>query len=244
MVMKSRTEAMRALLYLNGETIDLAAHHPDPAERERAGALAAILTPISKAWCTDLGVEIASLGIQVHGGMGYVEETGAAQIWRDARIAPIYEGTNGIQAQDLVMRKLPLAGGGAVAALLEEMQATVADLDGDLAPLAAPLRDAVDALGEAGAWLRGRLKDAPNDALAGASPYLEMFGTTLGGWLMCRSALAARTSQAGEPAAFLEAKIATARFYAEHLLPTVRGLLSSATAGAEGVFAVPAESLG
>jgi alkylation response protein AidB-like acyl-CoA dehydrogenase len=239
MLMKARTEAMRALLYLNGEAVDLAAHADGP-QRERAAARAAILTPISKAWCTDLGVDLASIGIQVHGGMGYVEETGAAQMWRDARIAPIYEGTNGIQAQDLVMRKLPLEGGNAVQELLAEMRITAEQLDGDLAPMAVRLSDAVDALADAGEWLLSRLGDAPNDALAGATPYLEMFGTTLGGWLMCRAALAARTSDAGEPAEFLDAKTATAAFYADHVLPTVRGLLGSVTAGSDVAFAVPA----
>jgi hypothetical protein len=239
MLMKAHTEAMRALLYLNGEAIDLAAHADGP-ERERAASRAAILTPISKAWCTDLGVELASIGIQVHGGMGYVEETGAAQMWRDARIAPIYEGTNGIQAQDLAMRKLPLDGGDAVRELVAEMRATAGELDGDLAPLAVRLSDAVDALADAGEWLLSRLGESPNDALAGATPYLEMFGTTLGGWLMCRAALAARTSDAGEPAEFLDEKVATAAFYADHVLPTVRGLLGSVTAGSDGVFAVPA----
>jgi alkylation response protein AidB-like acyl-CoA dehydrogenase len=242
MLMRARTEAMRALLYLNGEAIDLAAHSPEETERERASAVAAILTPISKAWCTDVGVDVASLGIQVHGGMGYVEETGAAQIWRDARIAPIYEGTNGIQAQDLVMRKLPLAGGEVVRRLLDDMRATAALLDGDLAPLANRLGEAVEALDEAGTWLLTRLGEAPNDALAGATPYLEMFGVTLGGWLMCRSALAARSSEAGEPAGFLASKVATARFYADHVLPTVRGLLGSVTAGADATFAVPVEA--
>src|ERR1700721_1290303 len=120
LTMKAYIEAMRALLYTNAVSIDLARHHPDQAEREARRELVELLTPISKAWCTDLGVDLASMGLQVHGGMGYVEETGVAQYLRDSRIAPIYEGTNGIQAIDLVMRKVPMRGGGGGADLLPQ----------------------------------------------------------------------------------------------------------------------------
>jgi alkylation response protein AidB-like acyl-CoA dehydrogenase len=245
LLMRSQIEAMRCLTYKNAEAIDHSLHHPDAEVRARGAELAAILTPISKAWCTDVGVEITSLGIQVHGGMGYVEETGSAQWFRDARIAPIYEGTNGIQAQDLVMRKLPMRGGEAVAGLLDEIRTTAAALDGDLAPIGSALRDAVDAVDDAGAWLMERLEAEPDDALAGATPYTEMFGLTAGGWLLGVSALAARRRlAAGEDDPFLRAKMATAQFYAEHLLPQARGLLGSATAGAGSMFAVAPEALG
>ncbi|HSG78570.1 MAG TPA: acyl-CoA dehydrogenase family protein, partial [Acidimicrobiia bacterium] len=171
MLMRSRVEAMRCVMYRNGLMIDLRHHGADEATRSRADELAAILTPISKAWGTDLGVECASLGIQVHGGMGYVEETGAARLLRDARIAPIYEGTNGIQADDLATRKLPLRGGDAVRELLAEMRRTAGEAaSSELADLALPLGAAIDALAEASEWLLGRLGEAPNDAKAGATP--------------------------------------------------------------------------
>ena len=243
LMMRSQIEAMRCLTYKNAEAIDYSLHHPDADARARGAELAAILTPISKAWCTDAGVEITSLGIQVHAGMGYVEETGAAQWFRDARIAPIYEGTNGIQAQDLVMRKLPMREGEAVGDLLDEIRTTAAALDEDLSPIGEALRDAADAVGEAGTWLLQRLEAEPNDALAGATPYTEMFGLTAGGWLLAESALAARRRlRSGEDDPFLRDKITTARFFADHLLPGVRGLLGSTTAGATGLFALAPEA--
>jgi alkylation response protein AidB-like acyl-CoA dehydrogenase len=247
MLMRARVEAMRSVMYRNGLMIDLRHHGADEATRNRADELAAILTPISKAWGTDLGVECASLGIQVHGGMGYVEETGAARLLRDARIAPIYEGTNGIQADDLATRKLPLRGGDAVRELFAEMRQTAGEVaSSELADLAAPLDAAIDALAEVSEWLLGRLGEAPNDAKAGATPYLEMFGITAGGWLLAESALAAqrRLADANGDAAFLREKIATARFYAAHELPRVAGLVGSVTAGAEGMFAIPADRIG
>ena len=171
LLMKSQIEAMRGVMYKTGEAIDLAAHHPDAATRAAATELAAILTPVSKAWGTDLGVELASLGMQVHGGVGYVEESGAPQWWRDARIAPIYEGTNGIQAMDLAARKLPLREGQGVGDLLAEMRGVADCLDGELAPIGERLGDAVDTLEAAGNHLLARLPEDPNDALAGATPY-------------------------------------------------------------------------
>jgi hypothetical protein len=246
LLMKSQIEAMRCLTSKNAEAIDRALHHPDPEERGRGAELTAILTPISKAWCTDVAVELTSLGIQVQGGMGYVEESGAPQWFRDARIAPIYEGTNGIQAQDLVMRKLPMREGEAVAGLLDEIRAVADDLTAiaDLARFGSTLGDAVDALDEAGTHLLGRLGEDPNDALAGATPYLEMFGITAGGWLMGVSALAAqrRLAESGDDA-FLAAKLDSARFYADHVLPQVRGLVASTTAGAAGMFSIRPEQL-
>jgi alkylation response protein AidB-like acyl-CoA dehydrogenase len=236
MLMKAQTEAMRCLLYKNAEAFDLAEHHPDEAGRERGAERAAILTPISKAWASDVGCEITSLGIQVLGGLGYVEESGMPQHFRDARITPIYEGTNGIQAADLATRKLPLRGGEAVAEMLDEMRGVARDLDAaGLDPIGARLSDAVDAVATASEWLLSR--EDPNDVLAGATPYLEMFGITAGGWLLGVSALAAAPE--ADTDAFLQAKVDTARFYAEHVLPEARGLLSSTTAGAQGVFAVP-----
>lgn len=240
MLMKAQTEAMRCVLYKNALAFDLAAHHRDPDAREGAAELAAILTPISKAWASDLGCAVTSLGIQVLGGMGYVEESGMPQYFRDARIAPIYEGTNGIQAVDLATRKLPLRNGEAVAEILEEMGRVASALgEAGWETMRDRLADAVEALTEASRWLLAR--EDPNDVLAGATPYLEMFGITAGGWLLGVAALAAAPGAADDD--FLRAKVATARFYTDHVLPQVRGLLGTVTAGAAGIFAVEPQQL-
>jgi 3-(methylsulfanyl)propanoyl-CoA dehydrogenase len=244
LTMKAYLEAMRALLYTNAVSIDLARHHPDLAEREARRELVELLTPISKAWCTDLGVELTSIGVQVHGGMGFVEETGVAQYLRDSRISPIYEGTNGIQAIDLVLRKLPMRDGGVIADLLAQMEALDPDLAAagpELAEVRSALASGVGTLREATGWILSRGQAGPNDALAGAAPYLRLAGLVVGGWLMARSALAAsqllRTA-VGADAIFLREKIGTARFYAEQLLPQAAGLLPAVTAGAGPLFEV------
>jgi alkylation response protein AidB-like acyl-CoA dehydrogenase len=241
LTMRATVEAMRALAYTNAEAIDLARHHPDAEVRERAQERADLLTPVTKGWCTDMGVEVTSLAVQVHGGMGYVEETGVAQHFRDARITPIYEGTNGIQAMDLVGRKLPIRMGGAVHDLLGEMAGLDAELaSADLAALRAPLADAVAALRDATDWLLANGLTNPVDALAGATPYLRLFGIVTGGWLLARSAVAAcelLASGDGDPA-FLQAKVTTARFYATQLLPAARGLVPAVTAGAADLLAI------
>ncbi len=243
MTMKSQTEAMRCLVYLNAAHIDLAVNHPDAEARAFHQERVDLYTPITKAWSTDLGVEITSLGIQIHGGMGYVEETGAAQHWRDARIAPIYEGTNGIQAIDLAMRKLPMREGRAVADLLAEMRALDEELSApELAGMRAALADAVAALTQATTWLIASRKE-PNDVLVGATPYQEMFGIVVGGWLMARSAVAAST-MAGDDDGFHAAKVDTARFYCEQILPRARGLLPAVTAGAQPLYAIEPKWLG
>jgi 3-(methylthio)propanoyl-CoA dehydrogenase len=252
LTMKAYIEAMRALLYTNAVSIDLARHHPDQAEREARRELVDLLTPISKAWCTDLGVELASIGVQVHGGVGYVEETGVAQYLRDSRISPIYEGTNGIQAIDLVIRKVPMRGGGVVADLLAQMEALGPELAAagpELAGIQPTLADGVRVLREATDWILSRVQAEPNDALAGATPYLRMSGLVVGGWLMARSALAASRllpNVGGSDAAFLREKIGTARFYAGQLLPQAAGLLPAVTAGADPLFQIglSRESLG
>ena len=242
LTMKACLEAMRAVLYTNAVSIDLARHHHDRAEREARRELVELLTPISKAWCTDLGVELASIGLQVHGGMGYVEETGVAQYLRDSRISPIYEGTNGIQAIDLVLRKVPMRSGAVVADLLAQMEALGPDLDAagpELAGIGPALASGVSAMREATSWILARGPVEPADVLAGATPYLRLAGLVIGGWLMARSALAAfqllRTAD-GADAAFLQDKIGTARFYAGQLLPQAAGLLPAVTAGAGPLF--------
>ena len=221
-----------------------ARHHPDRAEREARRELVDLLTPICKAWCTDLGVDLTSIGLQVHGGMGYVEETGVAQYLRDSRIAPIYEGTNGIQAIDLVIRKVPMRSGGVIKDLLAQMETLDLELAGagpELAGVRSALASGVSALREATDWIMSHGLAEPNDALAGAAPYLRLSGLVIGGWLMARSALAASRllrNAGGSDAVFLREKIGTARFYTEQLLPQAAGLLPAVTAGAGPLFQV------
>jgi 3-(methylthio)propanoyl-CoA dehydrogenase len=201
---------------------------------------------VVKAWCTDLGVAIASTGMQVHGGMGFIEETGAAQHLRDARIAPIYEGTNGIQANDLVGRKVLRDSGMAVRELIAEMRAVdeaLGSAPGDaLAAIRRPLKPAIDALDVATQWLVEHGTAEPARVLAGAVPYLKLMGNVTGGWLMARSALASERALArgnGE-ASFHRAKLVSAQFYAEHVLATAPSLLP-AVAGGSTVMAFDIE---
>ncbi|MEZ5216993.1 MAG: acyl-CoA dehydrogenase [Ilumatobacteraceae bacterium] len=227
--MTAGVEAMRSLLYFDAVQVDRAASHPDEAERRAANDLSALLTPICKAWSTDLGVELSSLGIQVHGGMGYIEETGAAQYWRDSRIAPIYEGTNGIQAIDLLLRKLPLGGG----AVVDDLFAQVEKEAGDTPALAAT-RNALGYL--RAATTEGRVLDA----LAGATPFLRMFGNVLGDWLLQRGANAARSLlDAGTgDAEFLKRRVAVADFFRTRILPTTVGLEPVVGVGHDGLAEV------
>jgi 3-(methylthio)propanoyl-CoA dehydrogenase len=245
---KAYLEAMRTLCSANAHALDLAHASPDPAVREHQQKLADLLTPLSKAWCTDLGVELTSLALQVHGGMGYIEETGVAQHYRDARIAPIYEGTNGIQALDLVGRKLPYDGGAFVTSYLGDLEDVADTLPEALAPLARRLRDGVAVLREATQWLLAPGRE-PNDVFAGATPYLRIFGTVVGGAGLAKGAAAAqRLLDAGQTASFdegfLTAKVATARFYLEQLLPQVGGLLPAVIAGADDLYALSPAQLG
>lgn len=248
MTMKAQIDAMRALCYVNGQALDLARNHVDEEQRAWYGQLAELLTPLSKAWSTDLGCEVASLGVQIHGGMGFIEETGAAQYYRDARIAPIYEGTNGIQALDLVMRKLTMAGGDVVKRYLTEMRGLDHDLaegGADYVKTRANLAAALDSLEEASLWLLDAMASDPNAVAAGATPYLRMFGMTVGGHLIAKGALAAaaQADQPGADAPFLNGRIATARFFGEQILPQVPALLPSVTAGSGPLYAVQAEHL-
>ncbi len=234
LTMKANIEAMRALLYVTAAEGDHSIHAETEERRKLASDRLAVLTPIVKAWCTDMGVELASLGLQVHGGMGYIEETGAAQFLRDSRIAPIYEGTNGIQAVDLVLRKIPLEGGAVVAGLLREIEAVLDPMSGDerLALFREELGVALQGLTETSAWLGERLATGEIQvALAGASPYLRQFGIVLGGWLMARSALAALNGPIDSEPDFLEDKVNTARFYGEQLLPAANGLVGAVKGG-------------
>jgi hypothetical protein len=225
--MRAASEAMRALTCYAAATIDASRQADDGEARLRAERRADLLIPVVKAWCTDLGVEVASTGVQVHGGMGYIEETGAAQHLRDARIAPIYEGTNGIQANDLVGRKLGRDQGEAARSMIAEMRATIAELgDTKLIPIRGHLAAGIDALEQATAHL---VAAEPATAAAGSAPYLALFGTVAGGWLMGRLAAAALRREAD---GFAAAKLATARFYAEHFLARAPSYLPGVTGGA------------
>ncbi len=234
MTMKSYIEAMRALVVVTAQEGDYAVHGESEPRKQRALDLLALLTPVVKAWCTDVGVELTSLGIQVHGGMGYVEETGAAQHFRDSRIAPIYEGTNGIQAIDLVTRKLPMRNGEVVRSFITEMTRVLDEMDDhpELGSFRTELSTAIKGLADTSTWLGERMAAGDvNDALAGATAYLTQLGTVAGGWLMAKAAVAALSNPTIADPGFLTEKVNTARFYGEHLLPKANGLISTITAG-------------
>lgn len=245
MTIKCQLEAARALQLFTAQSVDISRHHPEAERREQNADLVDLLTPVVKGWITDMGVEVTSMALQVHGGMGFIEETGAAQHYRDARIAPIYEGTNGIQALDLIGRKLALKGGQVVRDFLDrvrDLDVELAAAGDDLATLRQGLEAGVEALGQATEWLLA-CGDA-RDAAAGATPYLRLFGIVAGGYLMSRAALAARMRlAAGDDEVFHRAKIATARFYGEQILPQAPGLLGPATRGATTLFEIDAEGL-
>jgi len=244
MDMKARTEAMRALAYCTAACMDRAQHHPDAAERARNNGRVELLTPVVKGWCSESSIMIASNGIQVHGGMGYVEETGAAQHLRDARITTIYEGTTGIQANDLIGRKLARDKGVNAGALIRDMKAELEALastnDTDLAAIRSGLRAALRAFEEATSWMLAHYESDPREAAAGAVPYLRLTGAVTGGWQMARAARIARDllPSGEESAAFLRAKIATARFYAEHVLPEAETSRDEITVGAASTLAL------
>ncbi len=244
MTMKALTQAARAICLVTARELDVSHSAKDPAAKSAAAARAALLTPIAKAFSTDIACEVASIGVQVHGGMGFIEETGAAQHYRDARILPIYEGTNGIQAIDLVTRKLPLEGGKVLVGYIAELRETVEEVRAsnrpDFGRMGERLGAAVDALEEASHWLGGTLQKNPEAALAGAQPYLRLFGLASGGNYLARGALAAaRNGSAGSAAA----RIAIARFFAENLATAAPGLKDTIVTGADSTLALEPEAL-
>jgi acyl-CoA dehydrogenase len=244
MSMKAQVEAMRALAAAACTALDLAHRHPDREQRLQYQAAFDLLTPVVKGWCTEQSIEVASIGVQVHGGMGFVEETGAAQHLRDARITTIYEGTTGIQANDLIGRKLAAEKGMTAKALLAEMRAFDKELAGSSDPALGVIRrnlgEGVAALAEATDWLLETYPYNPKAASAGAVPYLKLWGTVAGGWQMARAAQIAkrRLDEGAEDFDFYRGKIATARFFAEHILPLAQAYRSAIVNGSASVLAL------
>ncbi len=242
MTQRSWIDAMRCLIYANAAAIDRAdSGGPDA---EGAKELTDLLIPLSKGLCTDLGCELTSLAVQIHGGMGYVEETGIAQHFRDARIAPIYEGTNGIQAADLVGRKLPMRGGAVITEQLDvfEQRAKLLGADAELEGFGRSLETTVAAARRATEWLLQRGRENPADLLAGSAPYLRMLGTVVCGGLLAKAALAAR-EQNEDPDGFYRAKVVSAKFFGEQILPTAAALEGAVTAGSDDLFALTPSQL-
>ena len=236
LTMRALIEATRALSYYVAAELDIAYKHPDPDRRNTAAARVDLLVPVVKAWSTDCGIEIASLGVQIHGGAGFIEETGAAQHYRDARITPIYEGTNGIQALDLVGRKILRDGGEELKTFLADVRET--EISDPL--IADAMWSALEALTATMDWMLEYDGDDPRAVVAGATPFLRALGLVAGGWLMARSASVAANSKDDDE--FYKIKIATARFYAANLLPQVAAYAQAARTGAAEIMAVPAEA--
>jgi len=243
--MRSMTAAARSICYATAVALDISVRAKDAKVRADAAARGALLTPIAKAFSTDIGNEVSYLGVQIHGGMGFIEETGAAQHYRDARITSIYEGTNGIQSIDLVTRKLAANGGASVWALIDELGGIVKQVEASNDPAfgttGAKLRDALGSLERASKWLLERVASAPNDALAGATPYLRLFGSTLGGCMLAGEALAAKSNgDAGDPQRY----VTVARFFAENITVQAGSLEKTVTDSAEAVNGADAVLLG
>ena len=241
--MKSTIEALRRLIYWNAGCLDTAAHHPDAAEREKASDMAALLTPLSKGWGTDMAVELTGIAVQIHGGMGFIEETGVAQHYRDARITTIYEGTNGIQAMDLVGRKLGMKGGAVVAGLFDEIAAIDSRLSKhpQLSETAESLMSALKATRTTTQWLLEHGKDQVT-VLSGATPYLRQLSTLVGGYVLAESALLVLEATDIDVET-VAAKVATARFFCEQLLPAVHGIGASITGDSDLLMSFTHESL-
>jgi alkylation response protein AidB-like acyl-CoA dehydrogenase len=244
LTMKAHIEAMRSIAYATAADLDISLRHPDAATRARHQSRVELMTPVVKGWCTEMGQVLASLGIQIHGGMGYVEETGAAQYLRDARITTIYEGTTGIQANDLVGRKILRDGGESLVALIGEIRATEAGLSGqgELAVIAGALAEGRKAIEAAGAWLAANHARHPAAPGAASYPMLMLLGTVTGGWQLARGALLASQRLAagatGSDREFYVARIVTARFFAEQFLPLATAYLRAIEAGPDTLLAL------
>ena len=246
LAMRALTQASRAICYYTAACLDRAAHEPDAETADAMQARADLLTPIAKAWTTEASLEVTSHGIQVHGGMGYVEETGVAQFYRDARIAPIYEGTNGIQAIDLVGRKLLRDGGATVSAFVSDMRtvdAPLANAGEEFAVVRSALARALDELVESSTHILTGAKRDPELVSAVAFNYLMLLGTVIGGWQLARGALVAEGElAAGGDKAFLGAQVVMARFYAEQVLPRCTAYAAAIRAGSGSTMALAADA--
>jgi hypothetical protein len=247
MTMRSLTEGCRAMASVAASAYDAAHHHPDAAVRKQNQSFYEFMVPLVKGYSTEMSLEVTSLGVQVHGGMGFIEETGAAQYYRDAKILTIYEGTTAIQANDLVGRKTARDGGQTARAIAGQIEVTEAELAKRASPAAKAmlkrliaarlaLLDVID-------FVAGNSKASPNAVFAGSVPYLMLAGNVVAGWQMARSLLAAEDElAAGNDVAFMQAKIATARFYAEHILSRAGGIRDAVVEGADSVNALAAEA--
>jgi len=249
MTMKAQIEAMRALSYSVAAAHDAANRHPDPEEKKRNQAFVDLMIPVVKGWLTETGNEVAYLGVQIHGGMGFIEETGAAQHMRDARITTIYEGTTGIQANDLIGRKLAREGGATLKAVVGLMQQTLAEVrrqeGAEFKAMGAALEKGIAAVIEAGTYIATQYGADVRAVAVGAVPFLKLMGIVSGGWMLARAALVAQGKvAAGDADPYFPAKIATARFYADHLLAQAPGLAQVVVHGGASALAVPEEMLG
>jgi alkylation response protein AidB-like acyl-CoA dehydrogenase len=244
MLMRSQVEAMRALSFVTAGLVDTAHHGNSAEEQQAAESRLALLTPVVKGWCTEVAQETTSLGIQVHGGMGFVEETGAAQHYRDARVLPIYEGTNGIQASDFVGRKIMANEGRDIAALIGELRETCNALADDdaLRDTAEPLRKSLEELERGVQWLMENATTNPTATATASFNLLMQAGTVFGGAFLAQTALAGRAAGDTDKA-FLDAKMATTRFYCAHMLPRADGFLAAATASPDTTMALSVDAL-
>ncbi|MBX3088453.1 MAG: acyl-CoA dehydrogenase [Cryobacterium sp.] len=237
MTQRAYLAALRGMMYLNACQMDVAKFHTDEKTRKRAEEVVGLLTPICKSFGTDLVNELTSIALQIHGGMGFIEETGAAQHYRDARITAIYEGTNGVQAADLVGRKMPVRNGASFMDFISHMKKLLPELKsagGDFKSIGESLSTQLDGLEKTTGWmLRTGLRD-PNSVLAGSSPYLRIWGIVIGGWLVAKAALVDKKD---------ETRLGVAKFYSSQILPQAGGLIPAATAGADQLFALSLEQL-
>ena len=246
MTMRAYTEGCRAMASVAAAAYDASHHHPDADARQQNQAFYEFMVPLVKGYSTEMSLEVTSLGVQVHGGMGFIEETGAAQYYRDAKILTIYEGTTAIQANDLVGRKTARNGGRTAKAIAAQIEATEAELaqrdSADARAVANRLKAAREAFVEVVEFVASQAKASPNAVFAGSVPYLMLAGNLVSGWQLARSLVVAEElAEAGTEVAFMQAKVTTARFYAEHILNKVPGLRDSIVEGAESVTALALE---
>ena len=247
MTMRAYTEGCRAMASTAAAAYDAAHHHPDADVRKQNASFYEFMVPLVKGYSTEMSLEVTSLGVQVHGGMGFIEETGAAQYYRDAQILTIYEGTTAIQANDLVGRKTSRDGGQTALGIAKQIEKTVAELkangSADAMAVAKRLDAARAAYVDVVTFIAGGAKSSPNDVFAGSVPYLMLAGNLMAGWQLARSLLVAQEQlAAGQDAAFMQAKIITARFYADHLLSKAPGVRDSIVEGAASVTAMALEA--